>query len=720
MGVGSDSLKRRLDPVLALIVFGGALVGALIVGRARNWAVMPDELLYVELARSVNGSLLPLPALQGDFTPIYQVLYPVLIAPLIALLKMPAAYSPIAVLNACALASAAIPAYLLAHRVSESRAAARWVALCCVVTPWLVFASRVMPEATTFAAVTWAFWAIVRTAAPSERPLLGDALTLLAIVVSLFLRNQFVLLFAVWLGAVVLSTVAAAAGAGGRSAVLPALRSLPRARPLVFGIVALGLLLALLRPTTVLGGYAVLQVSQGSAVPGLTFGGLLVDHVQLFILGSAVLPVMFGLPWLLTALTRVGETKQFTAAVVTLLASVTLLLVAVVFDLRYELSGRINERYFFYLAPLWFCAMAACFAHPPRSFAAFALPAVAVVLLVVLKDPYGLDNDLNRLLNGALTPTLVALIAPQRVADTLGLSIAGLVQIGAVVLGGLSWWAFAKQQTARVRDLCFLVTAVALAAGMLVSTPNSVSEQNKQAVAAFGEQSNDEKRWVSELTGKDGWALVHTSSSDPEPQAIQPKSAWRNVNFWNDGLRALYADGHGTRPDSLPLWGDVAPFTVRWSDGRLPRAPGDGSQHLLLAEDDPHLAPQGYGAPVVHNGFALYTTGPERRAAWATRGLTAGGWVPPTGAVLRVWAPRGAERPVDYEVVVELAFVSPLSKAEQEASRRDSDRPLTGATQHIERETLRRKVTITPDGHADIRLQRGESATHVGRVRLVQ
>ena len=76
--------------------------------------ILPDELLYTELARAIaDGGL---PAVRGDATLGWGVVYPVLIAPAWALFSDPvAAYHASLVVNAVVMSLAAVPAYLLAR-----------------------------------------------------------------------------------------------------------------------------------------------------------------------------------------------------------------------------------------------------------------------------------------------------------------------------------------------------------------------------------------------------------------------------------------------------------------------------------------------------------------------------------------------------------------------------------------------------------------------------
>ena len=84
--------------------------------------VMPDELIYSELAKSVgDGSL---PSVRGEATLGYGLLYPILIAPAWALFDDPAnAFLAAKVVNAVVMSLAAFPAFFLASRFVTTRSA---------------------------------------------------------------------------------------------------------------------------------------------------------------------------------------------------------------------------------------------------------------------------------------------------------------------------------------------------------------------------------------------------------------------------------------------------------------------------------------------------------------------------------------------------------------------------------------------------------------------
>lgn len=697
MNSNSTAPRFTFDPWLAAIVVLAAAGGALIVGKAQNWAVMPDELIYTELARSITHSGLPVPAFQGVYAPVYQVLFPTLLAPLLAVMNMPSAYPWIAALNACLIASAAIPTYLLANFCTENRVAARWAALCCVITPWLVFASKVLPDALAYATTTWAIYAIARTASGLPRALKGDLLALLAIAVAFLVRNQFLLLLGVWVGAVVLAQAASTLGSEGWRALPRRLIGLLRTRPVPIFTFLIVFALLRLKPTWVLGFYTAVSTTGSGALPNEGIVHELVNHAGVFALGVGALPVILGLPWLVSALGRIREPRQFNTAVVIILASCAVIYVGASFDMRFDPTERVIERYIFYLAPLWIVAMAALLTKPPKNLAAFALPAMVGVGIAIATNPYGLDTALNRLTNTAFSPTQITLIGWQSVAGAIGTSISGLIVVLALLICGFCWWCFARERMRLAMTACFVLLATVLLASTLTNVPRSVRAQNAAPVAVFGARDSAQKRWVELATAGQKYAIAYSRNSIVDRgfagEMVEQKATWRDAVFWNRGLDAIYVPTGNDAIVSTPLPGASHPILPDWQTGVMPRAEADDSSYLLLAKNDPRFAPWTAGQPLAQADFALYRTGPgQRRAAWMIRGLTWAGWVPTTGATMRIWAPPAAKRPTTY--VVSLHLRSP------------------GKHQRV----VKRLIRVAGGGKTDFQVARGARPTHIDRV----
>ena len=185
---------------------GGALLAVWYSARIRDWSVMTDELQYAKLALAVWESGSPLPSLHGTSVAVANQLYPLLLTPVYGPLASPDAFRVAHVVNAVVMASAAVPAYLLARELLD-RAWAFAVAVLAVVLPWMVLVGFLMSEVVGYPAFLWAVLAFQRAVvAPSDR---RDALAAAALVVAILARTQFTALALVLPLAIVIDELAA-------------------------------------------------------------------------------------------------------------------------------------------------------------------------------------------------------------------------------------------------------------------------------------------------------------------------------------------------------------------------------------------------------------------------------------------------------------------------------------------------------------------------------
>src|SRR3954470_21470317 len=110
---------KRWGPPIALWLVSGAVLSAF-TSRVVDWFVMTDELLYERLALSVDRLHSPVPHVHGVVVGSINQLYPLLLAPIFASRPVAQSLQLAHVLNAFVMVSAAVPAYLLARRVTRS------------------------------------------------------------------------------------------------------------------------------------------------------------------------------------------------------------------------------------------------------------------------------------------------------------------------------------------------------------------------------------------------------------------------------------------------------------------------------------------------------------------------------------------------------------------------------------------------------------------------
>jgi hypothetical protein len=354
---------------LAAIVVGSFAFRAALSRHMLAPFIMTDELTYSELGRSVAAT--------GSFeirdvpTGGYGVLYPVLISPAYALFdSLTDAYAAVKVINSAAMSLAAVPAYLIARRVTGS-ALALLAALLAVSLPSLVYTATVMTENLYYPLVLVVIWAtLLALARPSWR---NSVLVFVALALALATRTQAVALAA----GIVFAPAALAVIEGSR---------LTRIR-------------ASWRLYSLFGGAAVI-VLVGQAVRGQSVTGLLgaygvvgdrsydIDTVLRYWLWHAEeLTLYLGVVPVAATLVLLGRARKLPTRLqehlaVTVSFSVWTTLVVAAF--ASEFAGRIQERNTFAIAPLFLVALVAWVGiGAPRPWPLVAVASALAVVLVV-------------------------------------------------------------------------------------------------------------------------------------------------------------------------------------------------------------------------------------------------------------------------------------------------------------------------------------------------
>jgi hypothetical protein len=143
----SDSTFAGATSPLVLVAVAAALAAIVHVVMALDlpgpW-IVPDELIYSELAKSIGSGALP--SVRGEVTWGYGILYPLLISPAWAVFDDPSrAYVAAKVVNSVLLGMTAFPAYFLARKFVETRAAVA-VAAFSVFVPSMLYSGTLLTE----------------------------------------------------------------------------------------------------------------------------------------------------------------------------------------------------------------------------------------------------------------------------------------------------------------------------------------------------------------------------------------------------------------------------------------------------------------------------------------------------------------------------------------------------------------------------------------------
>jgi hypothetical protein len=195
-----EPIRLPVPLVLGTIVTVATALHATLALRSPSPWIVPDELIYSELAKSLGeGSL---PRIRGDVSFDWGLGYPALLAPVWAVLDdVTKAYAVAKILNALVLSLTAVPAYFLARRfVTEGHALV--AAGLSVALPSMLYAGTLMTEVALYPVVVMSLFAM---AVALERPELRiQAAALGAIALACTIKTLAVVLLPAYIAAICL------------------------------------------------------------------------------------------------------------------------------------------------------------------------------------------------------------------------------------------------------------------------------------------------------------------------------------------------------------------------------------------------------------------------------------------------------------------------------------------------------------------------------------
>jgi hypothetical protein len=591
--------------VVSTVVVAAAGLAASYAARSVSWAVMTDELQVARLATSIADTLSPVPRIHGAYYGALSQLYPLLLAPFFGALDAPTAVRAGHLLNAVLLPSAAVPAFLLARSVSGSRAAGYAAAALTVFTPWLVLTSTLLTENAAYPAFVWAVYLCHRTLArPSSN---ADALAVAALVLAFLARTQFVVLALAFPLVLVCHEAGFAVLAGGprRPALVAGARKAVASHPLLtasyaVAAVAAGTLAALGSLGALVGNYSV--SFDGRLFPDGIWNSA-AAHLDHVVIGGGILPFLLSVAWALLTLFR-AERKEAHAFAVLFLILVPLLTIEVAsFDLRFTPDGFVQDRYLFYLAPLFAIGSGAMLVQKTRPLARIALVAGTGVLFawLVAYTAYGEDKVLFW-----AAPAAAFHPALQEAAGWLSLSPAWLLRWVTAALVLVVFVLIARAPRAAVWATAAVAAFGVFEAGYVFhrfSDPVLTRETMRAGLAPD---------WIDEaVDSRTAVALV--------PSPHDAASTWWDAEYWNKEVTWLMRVDGGRTFSPFPKEDVSVDYSRGMLRGRQPSellvvSPRETRFHLL--------------AKTVVDAKTLRLVRAPRpyRLTWATRGLAPDGW----------------------------------------------------------------------------------------------
>ena len=545
--------------VLGAMVGLSAFIRAWIsIGAVSPW-VLPDELVYSDLARSIADGHRP--AVRGVPVFGWGEVYPTVIAPIWALVDdRYVAYHATLVANAIVMSLAAVPAYFLA-RLFVSHGPSLLVAALTVLVPSLSYTGVVLTENAFYPLFLLALLVIARAV---RRPTVGtQALALVALGLVAFTRIQGVALLAGYAGAVL--TYALTTSRPDR---LPYLR---RFVPTVLVAVPVAL------------GPVIASVARGDGVFGWlgqrsgTFDEFRAQEVPQWVgfLAAGLVLYVAVVPAVATAVMvglglSPGEddaVRLFAAVALPTLVAMLLSVAFVSASFDVDGIGNLNERYVFHVVPLTFVGLALWIERGiprprPWAWVTLGLACLAPALLPIDRLDY--NAGLQAL---ALLPW-----------GALSLSPWSAILVGVVTLGcGVLWSTCGPRSTGRLWALVGVWMALL---GLFAVESNRVSASRTAAAFAglvgylgrrCSSRGRGRRRGLGREPGAEGVAGLLLLLADGH-RVLQPERRRRPSARSRHPLRGVLADG--------ACWGWVGPDV----DGQ-PRA---GSHRGVRTSDMPN------------------------------------------------------------------------------------------------------------------------------------
>ena len=531
-GVARLAIERPtlvVTVALTLVVGTSAVLRLLVgLGVPSTW-VLPDELVYSDLARSIaDGGR---PAVRDVPVFGWGEVYPAIISPVWALVEdRYVAYHATLAVNALVMSLAAIPAYFLA-RLFVSRRSSLLVATLTVVVPSLSYTGAVLTENAFYPLFLAALLAVAH--AVRSPTIATQGLALVSVGLLAFTRIQGVAMLAAYAGAVLVYWLSGTGvqRRGYLRAFLPTV------------LVTLPIALAPI----------VASVARGEGVFGWlgqrsgTFDEFRVHEVPYWFVFLAIGLVLYVAvaPAVATAVvvavglgSRADDgTRLFAAIGLPTIVAMLLSIAFVSASFDVDGIGNLNERYVFHVVPLTFVGLALWIERGlprprPWSWVFLGLACLAPVVLPIHRLDY--NAGLQAL---ALVPW-----------DTLSLTEAGTaLVVGALTIGfGALWLTARPAATARL----WVVLAIWLAVLGLFAVESNRASAERTAAAFEGRAAT----WIDDAVPTGARVAVLWDETRARKDLPDSFYFWLMVTeFFNDRVGHVYRLGPVTRyEDFLP------------------------------------------------------------------------------------------------------------------------------------------------------------------------
>jgi|GEM_PF-4287160 len=582
------------------------------------------------------------------------------------------------VLSVVLFVSAVAPIFLMARIVLASAWSAVAVALLSVAVPWLALTSALFTENLSYPLFWWmvlATCAAVWRASPAR-----DLLALASIALLVCTRAQFAAVYVGYLLAVLAVCTWRSDGASGvprrlASAAARALRSYPLTLIVFAGIVAFVIYEKAsgqwqAHVEQFLGTYSNVIIRNG--LPANMGEGLLVELITLA-LGVGLLPAIVSLTWFVRRMSRPQPDRRWIHLAASGLVIVVFLVLTVYSQGGY-LGGMTEERYFFYVIPVfWLGAFAAL---EERSVRASDLLACAVALAALYAVVPFLSPLTEETAFLAPVESIVPHVLTQRLAQLglTGLTIQDALAL-LTLLAGLAT-ALLWSRSARVK-LWWTVGAAAVAQLVMAGYAFAVIDGKVQGIAGRTGGSVAALGWVdSHARSPEVTWLDNLSTAAPPASLVATAGLAANqahvTLFWNSRVRSwaeLPELGLPTVESPISALPGQPGLAVDPTTGLLAPASAVADMHEDVEATDSAFL-QLAGTPLARSPDGVLTLTQLMRpvrAVWLATGLAPEGGIPAAHAVVLAAFTGASEAPDALSVTLTLAPPGPIAGSETPA-----------------------------------------------------
>lgn len=572
-----------------LLVALALLPYALLADGVTTW---PDEMVYAKAAQHIWGTARPV--FSGDpYFVSYSELLPLLAAPILGPLGVSEGLGILHALLGLALASTAIPVFLLGRRVGLDDTAALAAAALATITSGLSFAGTVMTETIAYPLFAWfllaAQGALVR---PSAR---NDVVALVALGVLVLARAQLVVLG----GALVLA-ILLLAHTEGRSLRAALLRHRLLVGASVLGAVMVG---GLLLAGTGGGGYTSV-LGEIHLNTDVIRSGL--DNLTFIVLATGAAPAALLFSWGGERLRKGDDAATATAAFAGLaLCSMVVLVAQIAIFGAGFLSGTstITGRYLLYLAIPFSLGTVAAVRRPP-DLRALAWGGAIVLAIVVLTRASAVSSAIDAPSvadRNAIGSGVGGVLAPTALKFVLATMAVAAVAIAGFVL---------SRVPRRWRLAVMAVPLLLLGAGTAAYRSRSIVRQIDQRQVL-----SSPRTWIDDAVGAGAEVDVAPGAL---PGPVDEDLRWRESIFENGSVRRTLGTP-AAKPLNALLFSDTA--IVKPLDGTLTTLTGDALRPLLaIPAADVRFAPAGRVVSR-HDGMILLRSDRPGKLRWVLDGI---------------------------------------------------------------------------------------------------